>query len=433
MQQALAIDGGPVTVPEGMIKPWPWLTDEDRNAVIQAFEESTPWQYPFPQAAALEKDWAEHVGVNFCLATNSGTAALHMAVAAAGVGPGDEVIVPAFTFLASASCVLHSNGIPIFVDIDPETYNIDPKQIEASITDRTKAIVAVDLHGLPADYDEINQIARKHNLVVIEDGAQAHGAFYKGRQVGALGDMCGCSMGGSKNLPALGEGGLFTTDNEKYHELAERVRMFGEMVTPGEPRQYNAYMMGWNYRIDNVQSAVARSQLKRLNDMSACRQRNCNYLTQHLKEMPGIITPYVPEDRTHTYFLYVIRVKPEQLGLDIPAANFREAIRETLEAEGVPVFRWQQVPVPGQTLFQFRDGYGKGCPWSCSHTRPGIEYHSEDYPETLKLLEEFLCIGHAMGGLGPPNDLELMENYVRAFRKVLIDNRDKLIARADHS
>ena len=178
MPEALAIDGGSRTVAEGMIKPWPWLADEDRKAAMDAFDESTPWTYPFPQAAALEKDWAEHVGMKYCLATNSGTAALHMAVAACGVGPGDEVIVPAFTFLASASCVLHSNGIPIFVDVDPESCNIAPAKIEAAITDRTRAIVAVDLHGLPADYDAIYAIARKHDLVVIEDGAQAHGAVY---------------------------------------------------------------------------------------------------------------------------------------------------------------------------------------------------------------------------------------------------------------
>lgn len=165
---------------------------------------------------------------------------MHLCVVACEIGPGDEVLVPAETFLASASCVLHSNGIPIFVDVHPKTYNIDPSKIEERITERTKAIVAVDLHGLPADYDEICAIARKYGLKVIEDGAQAHGATYKGRPVGSLGDCAGCSLNGSKCLSALGEGGLFTTNDERMYELAVRARMFGEYVEPGKPREYNA-------------------------------------------------------------------------------------------------------------------------------------------------------------------------------------------------
>ncbi|HIE51662.1 MAG TPA: DegT/DnrJ/EryC1/StrS family aminotransferase [Armatimonadetes bacterium] len=423
----LALKGGPPAVPEGMIKPWPWITEEDKQAIRQALEEATPWRYPFPQVTALEKEWAEFVGMKYCLATNSGTSALHLAVAAAQIGPGDEVLVPAFTFLASASCVLHSNGIPIFVDIDPRTCCIDPRKIEEQITDRTKAIVAVDIHGLPADYEEIHALARKHGLLVIEDGAQAHGAEYKGRPVGALGDLAGCSLNGSKNLSALGEGGLFTTNEQRHFELASRVRMFGEVVRPGEPRQYNAYIMGWNYRTDNLQAAFARSQLKRLPEMTAARVRNCNYLTEHLREMPGLEPPYVPPDRTHSYFFYVLRVKPERAGVDLPPAAFRDALIKVLRAEGVPVQRWQTVPVPGQSLFQFRDGYGKGCPWSCPYARPGIEYHPEDYPQAQRLIEEFLCLGHSGGGLGPPNGLDLMERYVAAFHKALGEHLDEVI------
>ncbi|HID08025.1 MAG TPA: aminotransferase class I/II-fold pyridoxal phosphate-dependent enzyme, partial [Armatimonadetes bacterium] len=167
----LAIKGGPRVVPEGMIKPWPHITEEDKRAVMEALENASPWRYPFEEVAALEREWAEFVGVKHALACNSGTAALHLCVVACEVGPGDEVLVPADTFLASASCVLHSNGIPIFVDVHPKTYNIDPSKIEERITERTKAIVAVDLHGLPADYDEIRAIAHKHGLLVIEDGA----------------------------------------------------------------------------------------------------------------------------------------------------------------------------------------------------------------------------------------------------------------------
>ncbi|MBC7289072.1 MAG: aminotransferase class I/II-fold pyridoxal phosphate-dependent enzyme, partial [Armatimonadetes bacterium] len=206
-----------------MIKPWPWITEEDKQAVMRALENATPWRYPYEEVTELERAWAEFTETRHCLACNSGTAALHMCVAAAGVGAGDEVLVPAFTFLASASCVLHSNGIPVFVDIEPNTCCIDPAKIEERITDRTKAIVAVDIHGMPCDYDEIHAIAAKYGLKVIEDGAQAHGATYKGRQVGSLGHMAGCSLNGSKNLSALAEGGLFTTDDDHAAELAARV------------------------------------------------------------------------------------------------------------------------------------------------------------------------------------------------------------------
>jgi dTDP-4-amino-4,6-dideoxygalactose transaminase len=423
----LAALGGPKTVPDGMIKPWPWITDEDRSAVMQALEQASPWTYPARNVTALEKEWAEYTGMKFCLAANSGTASLHLAVAAAEVGPGDEVIVPAFTFLASASCVLHSNGIPIFADIEPTTATIDPGKIEERITDRTKAIVAVDIHGIPADYDRIHAIAKKRGLLVIEDGAQAHGSLYKGRKVGALGHLAGCSLNGSKNLSALGEGGLFTANDPKHHELAERVRMFGEVVRPGEPRRYNAYMMGWNYRLDELQAAFARSQLRRLDEMTAARQRNCEYLTKRLSELPGVEPPFVPPDRTHSYFFYVFRVKPQALGLEVPVAQLRDAIQKALAAEGVPVQRWQTVPVPGQSLFQIRDGYGKGCPWSCPFARPGITYDEAEYPESQKLIEEFLALGHSPGGLGPPNDLELMKLYADAFEKILTTDLSTLL------
>ncbi len=427
MAQALAIDGGAPVVPEGRIQPWPHIGDDERKAVLRALEAATPWRYPNPEVEALEQEWARFVGMKHCLAANSGTASLHMAVAAAEVGPGDEVLVPAFTFLASASCVLHSNGIPIFVDIERETHTINPALLEERITARTKAIVAVDIHGLPSDYEPIFAVARKHGLVVIEDGAQAHGSVYKGRQVGALGDVAGCSLNGSKNLSALGEGGLFTTDDDRRCELAARTRMFGEAIEPGKPRQYNAYMMGWNYRLDPLQAAFARAQLLRLPQFTEWRQRNCNLLTERLRELPGIETPSVPPDRTHSYFFYVFRVQPEGMGLDLPTPAMRDTLQRCLNAEGVPATRWQTLPVPGQSLFYFHDGYGKGCPWSCAFARPGIEYRPEEYPETLRLIEDFLAIGHSTGGLGYPNGPDLMEGYAAAFTKVLVDNRERFV------
>jgi len=428
MMAKLAINGGNRVVPEGMIKPWPHITEEDKRAVMEALEKASPWRYPFEEVVELEKAWSEWTGMRFSLACNSGTAALHLCVVACEIGPGDEVLVPADTFLASASCVLHSNGIPIFVDVDPKTYNIDPKKIEERITERTKAIVAVDLHGLPADYDEIHAIAQKYGLKVIEDGAQAHGATYKGKQVGSLGDCSGCSLNGSKCLSALGEGGLFATNDERMYELAIRARMFGEYVEPGKPREYNAYMMGWNYRLDPLQAAFARSQLKRLPEMTEWRIRNGTYLTERLKEISGIQPPYVPPDRTHVYFFYPILVRPEDLGFDEAHVDkFRDVFCRVMNAEGVPVRAWQTRPVPAQSLFQYLDGYGKGCPWSCPYARKGVKYDPSEYPVASDICRRRVVLGHSTDSFGPPNGLDLMEKYAEAFHKVLVECRGEFL------
>ena len=206
MGQRLAIEGGPKTVPHGLEKPWPIITQNDIDAVVKVLKRGILWGPMAPEAEALQKEWAEYVDTKYCLVVNSGTAAIHACVAGVGVEAGDEVIIPAFTFGATAQAVLCQNGIPVFVDIDPKTLNIDPNKIEEKITDKTKAIIVVHIHGLPCDMDETNKIAKKHNLAVIEDAAHAHGSTYKGRKAGNLGDMGAFSLNGTKHLPA-GEGG----------------------------------------------------------------------------------------------------------------------------------------------------------------------------------------------------------------------------------
>ena len=429
----LAFHGGPRTVPEGLIKPWPWVTDADRKAVMAALDSGPPWRIPFPDVTALAADWAAYTGRQFCLTCNSGTASLHLAVFAAGMEVGDEIIVPAFTYLGSASGIVHGNGIPVFVDIDPRTTNIDPTRIEERISDRTRAIIAVDIHGLPADYDEITAIARGHGLVVIEDGAQAHGARYKGKPVGALGDMSGCSLNGSKNLSALGEGGLFTTDDEAVFRRAQRLMMFGEGADLSKCEPGGAWVMGFNYRLDNLQAAFTRSQLSRLDMMMAQKIANCDRLTEQLGDIPGLAKPYVPPDRTHTYFFYPLRVRPEDLDLDIPAGTFRAAAEKLLQAEGVNARRWQGATLPEQTMFYYRSAYGKGCPWTCPYSRQRVEYHPEDYPEAKRLIEDCFVLGHSTDGLGPPNGFELMDAYAAGIRKVMVEHLDAVISLARES
>ncbi len=423
MGEKLAIEGGKRTVPEGLEKPWPIITQDDIDAVVKVLKRGVLWGPDAPEKVSLEKEWAEYCGVKYCLATNTGTSALHACIAGVGIEPGDEVIIPAFTFWATAQAVLCQNGIPIFVDIDPITYNIDPKKIEEKITEKTKAIIVVHTHGLPADMDEINVIAKKHSLEVIEDAAHVHGAEYKGRKTGSLGDMGMFSLNGTKNLPG-GEGGLITTNNPDFFEKARLACMFGEKKIPkSNIRPYDAYTMGNNYRPVEMTNAFVRSQLKRLNEYNRRRIENANYLTENLGKIEGIIPPYVPSDRTHTYHIYRIKLDPEKVGYGgIRPEDFRWAVQNALFAEGVPVMEWHSFPVPGQKIFQRMDAYGKGCPWSCQFARKGIKYEPDDYPETQKMFAS----SFVLYTIYPSNGLELMKYYVEAFHKVF-DQLNKIV------
>ena len=194
----LAIFGGPRTVPEGMVKTWPILTQEDRDAVLAVFDSNILHGTRSPQAVALQDEWCEFLGAKYCIVTNSGTSALHMAVAALGIGAGDEVIAPAFTYWSSAAAILHNNAVPVFVDADPVSFCIDPALIEAKISPKTKAIMPVHIHGMPCDMDPIMEVARKHGLYVVGDACQAHGAKYKGKHLGTIEDTTGFSTNRSK-------------------------------------------------------------------------------------------------------------------------------------------------------------------------------------------------------------------------------------------
>jgi len=424
-------------VPEGITRRWPQITEDERAAVLRVLDSGVLSGSLAPEVRALEKEFAEYTGARHCLSTNSGTSALHIAVAAAGIQPGDEVITSAFTFLASALAVLHHNAIPVFADIDPMTFNIDPKEIDRRITPRTRAIMPVHIHGLPADMDEILSIARRHNLIVIEDAAQAHGALYKGRRVGTIGDMGAFSIQSSKNLSA-GEGGLFVTNEDGFHHRANCVRQFGEEaadtslagVDPDRPlddlRDYNAVMMGWMYRMTSLTAAVARCQLARLDEFNRNAARNAEYLTERLSKLDLVAPPSVPADRTSVFHKYRVRLHPERLGAAMEPTGFRTALIQALRQEGVEVVLWQTTPVPSQILFQKQLGYGGGCPWKCQNS--SVRYQEEDYPRTRELLDNSIVIGSQSAPLAAQN-LGLMRYYGDAFEKVLAD-RDTLIRMA---
>lgn len=416
MGKHLAVYNGDKTVRQESKIRWPVITAEDKKAVMDVLDSGTLWGPYAENCKGLELEFAAYVGSKYCIAFNSGTAALHAAVRAAGVGPGAEVITSAYSFLASAVAVLHSNGIPIFVDIDPKTHNIDPAKIEEKITARTKAIVPVHIEGIPAELDEIMRIAEKHDLVVIEDAAEAHGTRYKGKNIGTVGDMAIFSLNTTKNLPG-GEGGLMVTDNAEYRGRANMVRMFGEYMAEGEGRSYVAYTLGWNYRTQEMPAAFARSQLHRLDENNENSRKNGEYLSRELAKIKGLEPPYIPEHSVSNFYKYRLGLKPQALGLDTTPEAFRNKLLIALREEGVDAAIWQTTPLASNPLFQIKDGYGLGCPWSCPFYKGEVVYRAEDYPVTTELLRNSIILGSEEYPLFP-QPMELMEQYVEAFRKV---------------
>ncbi len=421
-------------IPEGLTRRWPLLSAAERDAVLRVLDRGTLSGALAPEVKALEEEFAAFTGARHCLTTNSGTSALHVAVSAAGIGPGDEVITSAFTFLASALAVLHHNAIPVFADIDPVTFNLSPAEVERRITPRTRAIIPVHIHGMPADMDQILELARKHNLVVIEDAAQAHGATYKGRQAGTMGKFGAFSVQSSKNLSA-GEGGLLITNDAELYRKANSVRQFGEEaadtglagVNPDRPlddmRDYNAVTVGWMYRMSELTAAVGRCQLARLREFNENARHNAALLTERLQHIDLLTPPSVPPDRTSVFHKYRVRLHPERLEAGLDPRRFRNAVLKGLIREGVEAVLWQVIPVPSQILFQKQEGYGRGCPWSCQNSP--VRYAAEEYPVTKALLENSLVVGSQSAPLaGQP--AELMRYYADAFERIFSD-RDRLI------
>ncbi len=425
MKNTNLTQGGSPILKRSDYKNWPIITAEVRQLIEEVLDTGILAGGTAPQVTALEKEWTEYTGAKYCLSTCSGTAALHMALAAVGVGPGDEVITSAFTFLASASCAIHQNAIPVFVDIDPRTYNIDPNKLEAAINERTKAIIPVHVQGLPADMDPIMEIARKHKLSVIEDACQAHGATYKDRMVGTIGDVGTFSLNNFKNLCG-GEGGLFVTDNKDLLDKGRLIRCFGDEIDEvSQRRKYNASILGYMYRNQELPAALTRGQLRHLDEYNETRISNANFLTEELGKIDGVIPPYCPPELKHVYFMYNVRFDAKAAGLGCNARRFRIAVEKALYKEGVLVGQWQTMPVPGQDLFQAKLGYGSSrYPWAINEAK-GIKYNYnlDDCPVAKELCDTYTVLH----GIHAPNGLDLMRKIVTAFHKVF-DNLDQAIA-----
>lgn len=297
----------------------PIIGEEEKKAVIGVL--NSGMLASGPKVKEFEKRFAKYVGVKYAVATSSGTTALHLALLSLGIGRGDEVIVPSFSFIATANAILFCGAKPVFCDIDPKTYNIDTNKIEKLITKRTKAILPVHLYGQPADFKPIMEIAEKHNLYVIGDAAQAHGAEYYGGKIGSFGDVECFSFYPTKNM-TTGEGGMITTNSEEIAEIARSLGNHGRRKTQWG---YEHVRLGYNYRMTDIEAAIGIEQLKKLDKLNDARRRNAMFYDEELEGFEGIIIPYVMENVKHVYHQYTIRVDRKK----------RERLIEVFKKKGI--------------------------------------------------------------------------------------------------
>jgi dTDP-4-amino-4,6-dideoxygalactose transaminase len=293
-----------------------------------------------PEVEAFEERFSSYCNVRHCVAVNSGTSALHLALLAAGIGPGDEVITVSMTFVATTAAILFSGAKPVFVDVDPVSWTMDPGLIEAAITPRTRAILPVHLHGLMADMDDIMDIASRHNLIVIEDAAQAHGAEYKGRRAGSIGDLGCFSFYPGKNLGAYGEAGAVVSN---HSEFARRISLLRDW---GQAAKYNHVLPGYNYRMDGIQGAVLNVKMNYIEAWTEARRSVASYYDQ-LLEKHRFRRPAPPAHSRHVYHVYAV------------VLSQRDEVQKALQAAGIGFGVHYPVPVHLQKAYESL-GYGAG-------------------------------------------------------------------------
>jgi perosamine synthetase len=412
----LALLGGSPAVTIHKDFHWPIISEAEIQAVTDLLRSGAISDAGYGEATRrLEEDWAAYLGVEHALARVDGTAALHSALFAAGVGAGDEVIVQSYNWIATVGTILAANAIPVFADIDALTLTLDPADVRRRITPRTRAIMVVHLWGHPAAMDELNALAREHNLAVIEDASHAHGGIYRGRKVGTLGDIGVFSLQASKALPA-GEGGLLVTNRREYFErallLAQSPGRLNLHLQLEEHRRFkNTGFGGFKYRINPINAVLARQQMEHFEERNEIRQRNLDFLTEGLREISGIKPPYTAPDVTRGgYYGYPIEYKPEELD-GLPKETFLAA----LQAEGVEIAAERYPLLHLEPMFAERNPIGGGWPWSFNEQTRQVRARAGDLPVTEELHPRLLAIPSYNKAI-PCEDL--FAQYVQAFRKV---------------
>lgn len=335
-----------------------------------------------PEVRRLEAAYCAKFRAKHAVAFNSATSALHACVAAAGIGPGDEVITSPYSMSASATCVLMQNAVPVFADVEERTFCLDPDSVVKLITPRTRAIVAVNLLGQPAELGALREIARRHALRLIEDNAQAPGATYRGRYTGTIGDMGVFSLNRHKTIQC-GEGGIAVVDDSNLALRLQLLRNHGETVVEshGDPTLYG--MIGWNYRMTELQAAVARAQVQKLDWLNAWRVRLAEHLTKRLRGCEYLEPPAVRAECSHVYYSYAMRIRSDLWGVP------RDSVVKALVAEGIPVGRGYAKPLHLLPLFRRgRHVGGRGCGPACPAYQGNVDYREGLCPVAERLYRD---------------------------------------------
>lgn len=365
---------------------------------------------------AFERQCEAYFGVKHAITVNSWTSGLIAAVGAIGIEPGDEIIVSPWTMCATATAILHWNAIPVFADIELETFCLDPISVEANVTPYTKAILAVDIFGHSADMDALRSIAERYNLKLITDTAQAPGTYYKGKMTGTLADVGGYSLNYHKHIHT-GEGGVLVTDDDEIADRLRLIRNHAEAVVGDKGTTNLSNMLGYNFRLGEIEAAIGQEQLKKLSSFVRDRQRVADRLNRGLGKLPGLRIPIVKSDCTHAYYMYPMVLDVKQLGVS------RNKIKEALEAEGVIGLAAGYANLHLLPMYQKKIAYGtKGFPWSSDICHRDISYEKGICP-VAESLHDYTYLGFEMCMSEMTN--EDVDSIVHAFWKVW-DNLDEL-------
>jgi dTDP-4-amino-4,6-dideoxygalactose transaminase len=407
MTQKLALLGGK-PVRTRPFTPWPVFGQPEETRLLRVLRSGKWGRLHGPEVAEFENRFAQMHGCTHGVAVVNGTVSLRIALLAAGIRAEDEVIIPPYTFFSTASAVIEANAVPVFADIDLDTFNLDPAAVEAAITTRTRAIIPVHFAGQPADMAAIMRIARKHKLIVIEDAAHAHAALYRNRPAGSLGHMASFSFQSSKNLTS-GEGGIITTNDADLGEACRSIHNCGRIPTGV---WYEHHVISGNYRLGEFQGAVLNAQLDRLERQTITRDRNGRFLTARLAALPGIHPQRRPADCTrHSYHLFMLRLDPAAFGVP------RAAVIKALQAEGIPCSAGYGFSLHQQPMFRHK-AFGPYLPKASRR----LDYRKTRCPNSDLLCREQCIWLEQSIFLGGRED---MAEIATAFEKIF-ENRDAL-------
>jgi perosamine synthetase len=428
-QRDLAILGGEPLRPHGQA-PYNTIGEREKAAVMEVLDggelsgfvaSAGPYFWGGKQVRALEDAFKKHFGVKYAVAVNSATSALHCATSAMGIGPGDEVIVTPYTMSASATAILMTGAIPVFADIEDQTFCLDPASVEANVTPQTKGIMAVNIFGHPAPLGPLKEIAEKHNLFIIEDNAQAPDAIYHGQKTGTVGD-CGIFSLNRHKVMQSGEGGVMITDNDTIAQKAALFRNHGEVIVADMGVEDIVNTVGLNYRMTEMEAAVARVQFERLPELNAWRIGNAERLSKVLAEIPGLTPPAVADNCSHVYYLYGLKFDEKIVGLP------RDLFCRAVSAEGFYARGGYVKPIYLEPMYQRKIAFGpNGFPFTANPRNKNLSYAQGICPVVERMQDKEIIITTAFL---PPNTEEDIELFAEACRQV-IANRDALLAAGD--